>query len=406
MDTDFFPFGFGRKRNTERTIRYDAGCHISSIKTSFSQSMRILFQSRKTLFSAPGGDTTQLLKTKEYLEALGVQVDITLELEPDVSNYDIVHVFNLMRPQELYLQVQNAKRQGKKVALSTIYGPYVEYEKKARGGLLQLLNQFFSITQIEYFKVIARAVLNQEFSKGTRIYLLNGHKRLQRKIIAQVDLFLPNSHSEMQRVAQDFQLKDYQYIAVPNAVDINKFDYAKTTIDPVNEKYQDCILCVSRVEGRKNQLNIVRAAQKLPYKFIFIGKAGANFSKYMQKCVEEGRKNCEFLGQIDHEQLPQFYKLAKVHILASWMETPGLSSLEAGVMRSNIVVTKKGDTEDYFADLAFYCEPDNVDSIQQAIETAYNSHFVEQLEEKIKRNYKWEDTARETARGYKQILQG
>ena len=49
--------------------------------------MKVLFQSRKTLYSAPGGDTTQLLKTKEYLEKLGVQVDISLELTPDVSSY-------------------------------------------------------------------------------------------------------------------------------------------------------------------------------------------------------------------------------------------------------------------------------------------------------------------------------
>lgn len=365
--------------------------------------MKILFQSRKTLFTAPGGDTTQLLKTKEYLEKLGVKVDISLDLEPDLTGYDIVHVFNLMRPQELYLQVRNAKRQNKKVALSTIYGPYVEYEKKARGGILQLINQILSITQIEYLKVIARAILNKEISKGTWIYILNGHKRLQRKIIKMVDVFLPNSHSEMQRVEKDFKVHNLNYVSIPNAVDITKFDYDKTIIRPENEKYKDCILCVSRVEGRKNQLNVVRAAKELPYKFVFIGKAGANFVKYMEQCIKEGSKNCEFLGQIEHEQLPEFYKLCRVHILASWMETPGLSSLEAGVMRSNVVVTKKGDTEDYFEDMAFYCEPDNIDSIKNAIIKAYQAPFKKQLEQKIKNEYKWEDTARETLKGYESI---
>lgn len=367
--------------------------------------MKVLFQSRKTLYSAPGGDTTQLLKTREYLEKLGVEVNISLELEPDLTEYDLIHVFNLMRPQELYLQVRNAKRQNKKVALSTIYGPYAEYEKKARGGILQLFNQFLSITQTEYLKVIARAVFNREFSKGTRIYLLHGHKPLQRKIIRMIDVFLPNSHSEMERVAKDFQLKTYNYIAVPNAVDINKFNFEQIVIDPHNECFKDCVLCVSRVEGRKNQLNVVRAAQQLPYKFVFIGKAGANFAGYMKRCQKEGASNCEFLGQIQHEQLPQFYKLCRVHILASWMETPGLSSLEAGVMHSNIVVTKKGDTEDYFGNMAFYCEPDDVSSIRTAIEQAYNTPFIQPLEQKIKQNFKWEDTARETLKGYQSILQ-
>lgn len=366
--------------------------------------MKVLFQSRKTLFTAPGGDTTQILKTKEYLEKSGISVDISLDLTPDVSAYDIIHVFNLMRPQELYLQVKNAKKYGKKVALSTIYGPYEEYEKKARGGILQFINKFLSITQIEYLKVIARAILNFEFSKGTVIYLLNGHKRLQRKIIKMVDVFLPNSHSEMKRVADDFNLEQYNYVAVANAVDINKFDYNKVDIDEEFEKYRDCVLCVSRIEGRKNQLNIVRACKDLPYKFVFIGKAGANFHKYHELCKKEANENMFFLGQIEHEKLPQFYKLAKVHILASWMETPGLSSLEAGVMRCNVVATKKGDTEDYFEDYAYYCEPDDLNSIKEAVVNAYNNAFDEKFHDRIINNYTWEDTAEQTLAGYKSII--
>lgn len=362
--------------------------------------MKILFQSRKTLFTAPGGDTTQILKTKEYLEKLGIQVDISLELTPDLSEYDIVHVFNLMRPQELYLQVKNAKKQGKKVALSTIYGPYEEYEKKARGGILQKINKFLSITQIEYLKVIARLFLNFEVSKGTFVYLLNGHKRLQRKIIGMVDVFLPNSHSEMKRVADDFNMTEYKYVAVANAVDVNKFNYENVTIDKDLEKYRDCVLCVSRIEGRKNQLNIIKACKELPYKFVFIGKAGANFKKYYEQCKSEANSNTFFLGQIKHEQLPQFYKLAKVHILASWMETPGLSSLEAAVMRTNIIVTRKGDTEDYFKDYAYYCEPDNLNSIKQAVIKAYDTPFKEELRKQIIENYKWENTANQTYEGY------
>lgn len=366
--------------------------------------MNVLFQSRKTLYTAPGGDTTQILKTKEYLEKLGINVDISLELTPDVSKYDLVHVFNLMRPQELYLQVKNAKKYGKKVALSTIYGPYEEYEKKARGGILQLLNNMLSITQIEYLKVIARAVLNFEFSKGTLVYLLNGHKHLQKKIIKMVDVFLPNSDSEMRRVAKDFNLKNYNYVSVANAVDINKFNYDSVIVDPKLEKFRDCVLCVSRIEGRKNQLNIIRACKDLPYTFVFIGKPGPNFKKYFEQCKQEANQNTYFLGQIAHEQLPQFYKLAKVHILASWMETPGLSSLEAGVMKTNIVVTKKGDTEDYFKQYAFYCEPDNLDSIRQAVKDAYNAAFDENFLSCIKENYTWEDTAKQTLLGYKSVF--
>ena len=251
--------------------------------------MKVLFQSRKTLYSAPGGDTTQLLKTKEYLEKLGVQVDISLELTPDVSSYDLIHVFNLMRPQEIFLQVKNAKKYGKKVALSTIYGPYEEFEKKARTGFMHYVNQVLSITQIEYIKVLARAILNFEFSKGTLVYLLNGHKRLQRKIVKMVDVFLPNSESEMKRVAKDFSLSNYKHVAVANAVDINVFDYDKVEISPEIEKYRDCVLCVARIEGRKNQFNVIKACLDLPYKLVFIGKVGRNAKHYLENCIDNHR---------------------------------------------------------------------------------------------------------------------
>lgn len=86
------------------------------------------------------------------------------------------------------------------------------------------------------------------------------------------------------------------------------------------------------------------------------------------------------------------------------METPGLSSLEAGVMRTNIVVTKKGDTEDYFKDMAFYCEPDDLTSIKKAVKQAYETPFKENLLKRILDNYTWEDTARQTLDGYKSVF--
>ena len=88
----------------------------------------------------------------------------------------------------------------------------------------------------------------------------------------------------------------------------------------------------------------------------------------------------------------------------SWMETPGLSSLEAAAMDCNIVVTKKGDPYDYFGDLAFYCEPDNIDSIKKAIDLAFDSKVNPELKKKVLENFIWENTAAETLKGYQMAL--
>lgn len=365
--------------------------------------MKVLFQSRKTLFSVPGGDTVQILKTKEYLEKLGVRVDISTELEPDLKKYNLVHIFNLMRGQETYLQVRNAKKQRKKIVLSTIYGLYTEYERKARGSIVQSVSNILNPYQIEYLKIIVRGFKNKEFHKGTVYILLKGYFKILSEIINNVDIFLPNSESEMKRMQADFYLRKPSYVIVPNAIDVKFFNYDNIEINEA-KKYKDCILCVARIEGRKAQLNLVRAMKDLPYKLIIIGGPAPNHINYYKKVKKEAGDNVIFLGHIPHEKLPKYYRMAKVHALISWMETPGLSSLEAATMKCNIVVTRKGDTEEYFRDYAFYCEPDDVNSIRQAIIRAYKAPFNEKFKQYILENYTWEKTALKTLEAYKRVL--
>ena len=44
---------------------------------------------------------------------------------------------------------------------------------------------------------------------------------------------------------------------------------------------------------------------------------------------------------------------AKLNVLTSWVETPGLVSLEAGYAGCNILVSNKGSVLDYFKNYAF-----------------------------------------------------
>lgn len=369
--------------------------------------MKILFQSRTTLFTVPGGDTIQVIKTREYLERLGLTVDISTELEPDVSAYDAVHLFNLVRPQELYVQALNAKRQGKKVALSTIYVSYAEYEKKVRGGVAGLLAKMLTPGQVEYLKIAARALKNREINKGTAIVLLRGYRALQKSILNMTDILLPNSASEMQRVIRDFPVASAKHhVVVPNAVDKDLFTAESAPLSPEVVKYQGCVLCVARIEEIKNQLNLVRAMKHLPWQLVLIGKPAPNHAAYFERIKHEAGPNVHILGELEHSRLPEYYRAAKVHVLASWMETTGLSSLEAGAMGCNLVITDKGDTRDYFGDRAVYCTPESVDSIGAAIRTAYESPVVTGLRDHILHNFVWERTAEKTLAGYRLALCG
>jgi len=367
--------------------------------------MKVLFQTRTNLFEAPGGDMVQMLKTKEFLEKTGIQVDISLDFEPNLEGYDLVHLFNLMEPQDIYLQLKNAQRQNKKVVLSTIYGLYTEFERKARGGLFQKIANFLSPYQIVYIKTLVKHYKEKRMHKGVLQMLYKGHYGLMKEIVDNTSVFLPNSDSEMKRVATEFKLKNPKYVSIPNAIDKSVFTDSDDNQTNPFLKHKDCILCAARIEGRKSTLNLVRAVKNTKYQLVLVGKESQNQKEYVNQVHLEAGKNVTFLGAISHEELKKLYQVCKVHALVSWMETPGLSSLEAAAMGKNIVVTTKGDTYDYFEDYAFYCEPDDIESIKKAITKAYDSPVNPKLKQKILEKYTWEQTAIETLKAYELALQ-
>lgn len=373
--------------------------------------MWILFQSRSNIFSISGGDTIQMVKTAEYLRRIGCKIDISTELQPNLMNYDFVHLFNLMQPAEIYLQATHSKHYGKKIVLSTIYGPWNEIDKVERRGIRGIKEGIRSIiirllgsSRFTYLMILVRTILTCECRKSNFAVLTNGFRTIQAKTLNMADVLLPNSSSELKRIKDDFpDTVGKISVVVPNAVDTNHFDPESTIITPEVEKFKGCILCVARIERVKSQLNLVRATRYLSWPLVLIGGIGRNCESYYRQVRKEAGSNVFFLGHIPHEILPQYYKVAKVHALISLMETTGISSLEAAAMGCNIVVTKRGYTQDYFGDYAFYCDPDSIESIRNSIARAYEAPVNQNLREYVLNNYTWEKAANKTIEGYRQI---
>jgi len=362
------------------------------------QKLNVLMIGRSTLDSSPGGDSVQLYSTAKYLKLLGVNVDVKLSNEViNYEQYDLIHFFNVIRPDDILAHTSKNKLP---YVISTIFVDYSEYEKLNRVGLQGLAAKIFSGDQMEYIKAVARYIVNGDKINSLH-YLLKGHRSSVNYVSKRAKMLLPNSHSEFNRFAKTYQTTGL-YRKVPNAVDLSTFD--KDVIP--NEEFRDHIICVGRIEGRKNQLNLLKALQNTSYHVTLIGKASPNHQGYYDECLKliEANPNFRIINHANHESLSSIYKAAKVHVLASWFETTGLSSLEAAVMDCNIVVTKKGDTVEYFGNMAFYCEPDNIDSIKIAVDKAYNSPVNNELKYLIQKELTWENAAAETYIAYKSVL--
>ena len=69
-----------------------------------------------------------------------------------------------------------------------------------------------------------------------------------------------------------------------------------------------------------------------------------------------------------------------------------------------IIVSEGSDQKEYFEGNAFYCDPENVDSIRDAILKAYETPFNEEFKKHIATFYNWEQTAEQTKQCYLQLL--
>ncbi len=332
--------------------------------------MKVLIQNRSNFLKSIAGDSIQLYKTKEYLEKLGVQINVSSEGLTDPALYDLVHLFNIMPVEDTYRQFQNVKSYNKKYVLSTIYwDPY------------------------EFLNVSGQNKTFGEWWESTM--------PLRREVLKEAALILPNSKLEYEMLIKKFgELPPTRII--PNAAD-PIFAVAKP--DRFSQRYRikDFLLSVGRICRRKNQLMLIRAAKELRLPLVLIGPI--NDGLYYRECRRESAgQKVTFIDALTPLELASAYAAARVHALVSWYDTPGLVSLEAALAGCRIVTTDRGSACEYFGNQAFYCNPGNIQSICKAIKDAWNSKEDNQLKELVLKNYTWEKAAFKTFQAYQEAL--
>ena len=222
--------------------------------------MKVAIITRATLFEVPGGDTVQALQTALHLSRIGIRTDVRLTNEQiDYNEYDLLHFFNITRPADI---LHHSRRSGKLFVVSTILCNYTEFDKYHRrlaSGFLKLL----PADSIEYLKTMARWLMGKD-KLSSLSYLWKGQRNSIIEILQQAAMILPNSESEYKRVEEKYSRKS-KYLVVPNGVNPGLFPY-----NPSFKKNDRLVLCVARIEGIKNQLNLIKALNNTSYTLLLI----------------------------------------------------------------------------------------------------------------------------------------
>lgn len=360
--------------------------------------MKILYLARESLFVDPGGDTVQIVKTADALRG---DFDCEIEIHcghPKTScdEFDLIHCFNLCDANEFCSLGNYVSR---KIILSPIYVDYSVYESSVRRGVRGVLVKFGGRDFGEYAKNLVKFALRRDRYIDWR-YVLLGHRRAVKKMLNDSVIVLPNSKSEADRIRSDYGEK-FIWRRIVNAVDSDIFDFENVVPD---ERFNGGVVCVGRVEGRKGQLDLIRALHGTEYKLFIVGNPARNDPSYYRACRSAAGANVSFIPFCDQKKLAPMLKAARVHVLPSWFETTGLVSLEAAAMGCSVVVSHMGDTEEYFSDFAEFCSPGDLNSIREAVNRAYARDDGDRVAKLVTEKYTWKLAAQETYAAYEYAL--
>jgi len=356
-----------------------------------TEPLKVAMQNRPNSLEAPGGDTVVMQHLKSELEKLGIIVDFNFTLE-GIGQYDIVHIFNFVLPEMVKVYGENAVRQNKPFIITSLYEDWPLFLNPSFKSYY-LFKEYIERGQPrnafdEIFAPLKRLKPHIRADNGYNVRLAGG--------------IIPSGVREAQRIKNDYPFaRNVTPIYLGCNITEHKGD-AELFVKETGLK--DFVLCVGRLETRKNQLMLLKALEEEDVPVVFVTGGFTYQGKYAELCqrfVRRGRTI--FLGRLSDEMLVSAYLAAKVHALPSWYELPGMVSVEAAHYDCNVVASPWGTIEDYLGAFAYYAEPDNPEEIRSAVMRALEEPVKPGLREHVKQ-FTWERAAKITLEVYQKAL--
>lgn len=378
---------FGFKLNKKEELVNTANHQPRNGRSAY----RVLMQNRPNTFSQRGGDTIVMEQTRDVLAKLGLEVVIDCEGNERVEDYDIVHLFNFALPELTERFARNAKRAGVPYVVTTLSEDVDRFHNQSH---------FVARKLISYVQNHQREGILQGDLLENESIVPSGSFNNQ-WTIQNAGCLITNGKSES-AVLRRIYGENVDIREVFLGVEVRPNGNGERFI--ARYGVQDFILCVGRLETRKNQLALLKAFEHSPIPIVLVGGGFTYQEEYDEAARRFQRAGKTLvLGRLSDEELADAYAAARVHVLPSWYELPGLVSLEAASYGCNIVATRWGTSADYLGEDVFYCSPHDLDSIYAAGVAAYHAPVPAQLAKRVER-YTWDQSGRGVAEVYASVL--
>lgn len=221
---------------------------------------------------------------------------------------------------------------------------------------------------------------------------------LRNEIYKIADVITPTSQSEARQLIDCFGFNESKVDVVPLGVDKSLFSNVSKSAFVKKYGIDNYILQVGIINNRKGQSRLITAVEEseLDNDVVFVGKLDARRESEANEFLALVNKYswAHFVGPLDHEtMIPAAYGGARMHVLPSKYEFPGMVTLEAAASGCPVISGEYPPIVDYLGDRIVYCDPENEVSIRHAVEQVYREDSIDSLSTYILDNYTWEDRA-------------
>ncbi|MEO7425509.1 MAG: glycosyltransferase family 4 protein [Fibrobacteria bacterium] len=333
--------------------------------------LKILMRNRSDTFTRPGGDTVLLEGLREGLRALGHTVDVDTGSALDARHYDIVHLFNLTLPDWIAPHARDAAGKGVPFVIHALQEDWPRFLNRALATAV-VLEKYVAAGQPRA-RLESSLALLKECPAAAMPLCADA---------AKAAAILCTGREEAATVLRDYPSARTRIVPLAagssperDGKGIDEGLQGGNAEEDFRKVFglDEFILCVGRLEPRKNQLMLLAALEESEVTVVFADGGFSYAPEYAEACRKFSRRGrTVFTGRLASPLLRSAYRSAKVSCLPSWYELPGLATLESALWGRQVVTTDYGTIRDYLGESCLYAEPDDVRGLAEKISEAWD----------------------------------
>jgi glycosyltransferase involved in cell wall biosynthesis len=172
------------------------------------------------------------------------------------------------------------------------------------------------------------------------------------------------------------------------------------------------LLFVGTLEPRKNVIRLIESYAQLPADrppLILVGGKGWLYDEIFARVESLGLKDSvRFAGFVSPEDLPKWYNAATLFVYPSLYEGFGLPPLEAMACGAPVITSTASSLPEVVGRAGLSVDPTDTEALTDAMNQVLEDH---ELRDEMRakglmqaRGFSWQETARQTAAGYRRAL--